>query len=157
MFWCWSIVAGASPAVDTSALPEREDPATWVRPPVPHWEVALLGGTIVNDPFLRPLLLGGTLTARPNPVSMGVVRTLDDLEALDKVDDPDAIATANQLHPSLHAGVIGRVLFGRNVGWYVDLRNLAFIEVVESDTLEMKNNLALSTGISFGVGTKPDP
>jgi outer membrane beta-barrel protein len=79
----------------------------------------------------------------------GVVNTLDDLVALQKEDDPAAQATANQFHPALSYGGGLRVLLNQSFALRVEGRGLSYIEVVESTTLEMKNNFALLGGISL--------
>lgn len=111
------------------------------------------GGALKFTPVYGVLLAG-----RRAPIAVdlsavigtGVVGTRDDLEALDKTSDPDARATESQLHPTLQLGVIGRVLLGPTVGWTVDARMLQYIEVIEADTLEMKQNVTVTTGISVG-------
>lgn len=79
----------------------------------------------------------------------GAVQTRDDLAALDKTDDPDAVATESQFHPSLVYGGGARIIFSQGFAARVEGRGLSFIEVVESDTLEMKNNFTLLASVSL--------
>jgi outer membrane beta-barrel protein len=81
----------------------------------------------------------------------GVVNTLDDLAALQKTDDPAAVASANQFHPALSYGGGLRVLLNQSFAIRVEGRGLSFIEVLESTTLEMKNNFMLLGGVSLFV------
>jgi len=80
---------------------------------------------------------------------MGAVLTSDDLEALQAEDEPDAIATANQTHPTTNFGGGLRVILGESVALRVEGRSLVYIETVSSVTLEMKNNFILQGGVSF--------
>lgn len=86
----------------------------------------------------------------------GVVNTRDDLEALSKTTDADALATESQLHPSLNYGGGLRVVFSKAFALRLEGRGLSFIEVVESDNLEMKNNFMLLTGASIFFGGKAE-
>jgi outer membrane beta-barrel protein len=79
----------------------------------------------------------------------GVVNTLDDLEALQKTDDPAALASQNQFHPALSYGGGLRVLLNESFALRVEGRGLSYIEVLESTTLEMKNNFTLVGGVSL--------
>jgi outer membrane beta-barrel protein len=79
----------------------------------------------------------------------GVVRTQDDLEALQKENDPDAQATENQFHPTLNFGGGARVILSESFAFRVEGRGLSYIEVIEGTTLEMKNNFALIASASL--------
>ena len=79
----------------------------------------------------------------------GVVNTVDDLEALQKTDDAASVATRNQYHPTLNFGGGIRVIFSETFAFRVEGRGLSYIEVLESTTLEMKNNFTLLTSLSF--------
>ncbi|MEQ1564957.1 MAG: outer membrane beta-barrel domain-containing protein [Myxococcota bacterium] len=79
----------------------------------------------------------------------GAVQTLDDLEALGKTTDARAIATQSQWHPSLTYGGGLRVVFNETFAARLEGRGLSYIEVIESDTLEMKNNFTLIAGGSI--------
>jgi len=73
--------------------------------------------------------------------SAGLVRTTDDLEALDTASNNDrAVATQHQLHPCLGAAFTAEVW--RDDGFGIRMRRdmIAFIETVNSTTLEMKAN-----------------
>ena len=79
----------------------------------------------------------------------GVVNTADDLTALDKENDLEAQATANQLHPTLNFGGGLRIILSEGFAVRVEGRGVSYIEVLEGTTLEMKNNVALLAGASF--------
>lgn len=79
----------------------------------------------------------------------GVVNTLDDLEALQKTGDPAAEISANQFHPALSYGGGLRVLLNESIAFRFEGRGLSFIEVLESTTLEMKNNFTVVGGVSL--------
>ncbi|MEZ4234858.1 MAG: outer membrane beta-barrel domain-containing protein [Myxococcota bacterium] len=79
----------------------------------------------------------------------GIVNTLDDLAALQKVGEPEAEATKSQFHPTLNYGGGARVIFGKSFAVRIEGRGLSYIEVLESTTLEMKNNFTLLAGASI--------
>lgn len=79
----------------------------------------------------------------------GAVNTRDDLKALQKERDPAATATASQFHPTLNYGGGARIIFGESFAVRFEGRGLSYIEVLESTTLEMKNNFTLLGGVSF--------
>ena len=79
----------------------------------------------------------------------GVVNTRDDLEALQKEDDPVAQATASQFHPTLNFGGGIRVIFSETFAVRTEGRGLSYIEVIEGTTLEMKNNFTLLASASI--------
>lgn len=83
----------------------------------------------------------------------GAVQTLDDLKALGKTTDELAIATESQWHPSLNYGGGIRVIFSESFAARLEGRGLSYIEVIESNTLEMKNNFTLlASGSIFFPG-----
>ncbi|MBA2319807.1 MAG: outer membrane beta-barrel domain-containing protein [Deltaproteobacteria bacterium] len=73
----------------------------------------------------------------------GVVGTRDDLEALQKENDPEALATQKQLHPTLNYGGGIRVILSKSFAFRFETRGMSYVEVIESSTLEMKNNVML--------------
>ncbi len=79
----------------------------------------------------------------------GVVNTVDDLEALQKELDPAAQVTQSQLHPTMNFGGGLRIVFSEAFAVRLEGRGLSYIEVLESTTLEMKNNFTLLAGASF--------
>lgn len=79
----------------------------------------------------------------------GVTGTKDDLEALGKTDEPEAVATESQLHPTLNFGGGLRVIFNPTFAMRVEARGMSYIEVLESTQLEMKNNVFLQVGGSI--------
>ena len=73
----------------------------------------------------------------------GIVNTRDDLVALDKATDPVAIATEKQFHPTLNYGGGLRVILSRSFAFRFETRGMSYVEVIQSSTLEMKNNVML--------------
>ena len=101
-----------------------------------YGKVALRGNNIINFDVYGAF-------------GMGVTRTKDDLEALQAEDDPIAIQTQVQVHPTTNFGGGARIIFNEAVAVRIDGRSLVYIETVNSTTLEMKNNFILSGGVSF--------
>ena len=101
-----------------------------------YGKVAVLGNNIVNFDIFGVF---GT----------GVVNTKDDLDALQKVDDPAAQVTQVQMHPTITFGGGLRVIFSEAFAVRLEGRGLSYIEVLESTTLEMKNNFTMLAGASF--------
>jgi outer membrane beta-barrel protein len=87
----------------------------------------------------------------------GFVNTIDDLEALQATDEAPAIATESQFHPTLNYGGGIRVIFNPGLAIRVEGRGLSYIEVLESTTLEMKNNMLLQAQASFLFGGNKEP
>jgi outer membrane beta-barrel protein len=79
----------------------------------------------------------------------GIVNTRDDLEALQKEGEPKAEATRSQNHPTLNYGGGVRVIFSKTFAARIEGRGLSYIEVLDSTTLEMKNNFTLLAGASI--------
>jgi outer membrane beta-barrel protein len=79
----------------------------------------------------------------------GIVNTRDDLEALQKTKDEDAIATEKQIHPTVNYGGGLRVALSKSFAVRLEARGMSYVEVVESNNLEMKNNMMLLVGASF--------
>lgn len=79
----------------------------------------------------------------------GIVNTRDDLVALQKENDPVAVATEKQFHPTLNYGGGLRVALSRSFALRIEGRGMSYIEVVESTTLEMKNNFMLLGSAQF--------
>jgi hypothetical protein len=72
--------------------------------------------------------------------SIGVVKTSDDLQALDTESGDDrAVVTQNQMHPCLGFVVTGEVWKGLT-GGRLRVDQVMYIETVNATTLEMKNN-----------------
>ena len=101
-----------------------------------YGKVALRGNNIINFDVYGAF-------------GMGITRTRDDLNALQAEDDPIALNTEVQIHPTTNFGGGARVVFNEFVAVRVDGRSLVYIETVNSTTLEMKNNFILSGGVSF--------
>lgn len=84
----------------------------------------------------------------------GVVGTSDDLELIGNEGEPRAEATRNQVHPTLSFGGGLRVAFNKTFALRFEARSLSYINVRESTTLELKNNLALMLGGSVFFGRR---
>jgi outer membrane beta-barrel protein len=79
----------------------------------------------------------------------GVVNTKDDLVALGQETNPEAQVTQSQFHPTLNFGGGLRIIFSESFAVRLEGRGLSYIEVLESTTLEMKNNFTVVAGASF--------
>jgi outer membrane beta-barrel protein len=101
-----------------------------------YGKVALLGRSIINFDLYGVF---GT----------GIVRTVDDLEALGAETDERAATSASQIHPTIGYGGGLRVIFTPAFAMRVEGRGLSYVEVLESTTLEMKNYMTLLVGVSF--------
>lgn len=80
---------------------------------------------------------------------LGATQTTDDLVALQAENEPDAIATQNQWHPTTVINVGARVAFNPTVAARIEGKSMSYIETVSSTTLEMKNNFILQGGVTF--------
>jgi outer membrane beta-barrel protein len=80
----------------------------------------------------------------------GIVQTSDDLVALgaDESDD-EAVATQNQWHPTTIIGGGLRVAFNRTVAIRLEGKSMTYVEVINSSTLEMKNNFIVQGSATF--------
>jgi outer membrane beta-barrel protein len=85
---------------------------------------------------------------------LGFVQTSDDLVALQAQDDPAAIATQNQTHPTTVFGGGARIAFNETLAVRVEGKSMSYIETISSTTLEMKNNVILQANASFFLGGK---
>lgn len=103
-----------------------------------YGKAAIRGRNIVNFDIYGKFGLGGTATS-------------DDLEALQQAGEPTAIATQNQFHPTTNFGGGARIIFNQNVAFRLEGRSMIYIETVDSNTLEMKNNFIIQAGVSFFV------
>ena len=82
-------------------------------------------------------------------VGTGIVHTVDDLEALQCEEETSCQATQSQNHPTTNFGGGFRVIFSENFAARLNVRNLSYVETVNSTTLEMKNNLLVTASASF--------
>lgn len=80
---------------------------------------------------------------------LGIVQTSDDLVALQATNDPAAIATQNQWHPTTTISVGTRIAFSPTVAVRLEGKSMSYIETVNSTTLEMKNNFIVQGGVTF--------
>jgi outer membrane beta-barrel protein len=123
------------------------------------------------SPDISKLTLAGSLSFQYSPIygkvavvgrrivnfdvfgnfGLGFARTTDDLDALQatEAENPEAVATQFQTHPTTNFGGGLRVIFGESIAARVEARSLIYIETVNSTTLEMKNNLILQASVSF--------
>jgi outer membrane beta-barrel protein len=101
-----------------------------------YGKVSVLGRRIVNFDLF------GTF-------GTGLVYTRDDLEALQAEDDPDAIATQAQYHPTTNFGGGFRIILNENLAIRLEGRSMIYVETVKSTTLEMKNNFMLLGSVAF--------
>jgi outer membrane beta-barrel protein len=79
----------------------------------------------------------------------GMVNTKDDLDALQKPDAEIAKNTEVQFHPTLNFGGGIRISFNPTFSLRFEGRGMSYVEVLESTTLEMKNNVMLQASASF--------
>jgi outer membrane beta-barrel protein len=80
----------------------------------------------------------------------GIVQTSDDLVALGaSEDDDEAVATQNQWHPTTIIGAGIRVAFNRTVAVRLEGKSMTYVEVINSSTLEMKNNFIAQGSVTF--------
>jgi hypothetical protein len=87
-------------------------------------------------------------------VGGAMVETTDDLELLQRTDDPAAQAAQNQLHPALSYGAVVRMGTGPRWSLRAEARGLAYVEALESVTLITKRPLFLSLGASAMLGRR---
>ncbi len=80
---------------------------------------------------------------------LGFTATSDDLVALQAVNEPDALNTQKQVHPTTVINVGARVAFNQTIAARIEGKSMSYIEVVNSSTLEMKNNFILQGGVTF--------
>ena len=109
--------------------------ATFAFSPI-YGKAAVLGRNIINFDIFGAF-------------GMGATRTVDDLEALQKVGDPVAEATQYQIHPTTNFGGGLRIIFNESTALRFEGRSLIYIETVDSTTLEMKNNFIVQGGLSL--------
>ncbi len=79
----------------------------------------------------------------------GVTNTVDDLVALQAVGVEEAELTENQVHPTTTIGGGARIAFSELLAFRTEVKSMTYIEVVKSETLEMKNNLVVQANVSF--------
>lgn len=92
-------------------------------------------------------LLGGRRTEVFVGTGIGIVRTQDDLVALQADNDPEALSTQNQIHPG-YSWLVGGT-FGGDVKVKAWIENFGYIETVMATTLERKSTLALGMGLQW--------
>jgi len=101
-----------------------------------YGKLAVVGGHIINFDLYGSF-------------GLGVVHTVEDLEALGTDTSTDAQATASQNHATINFGGGLRVIFTPSVAARLDVRSMVYNETVNSNTLEYKNPLLLTGGVSF--------
>ncbi|MBM4364878.1 MAG: outer membrane beta-barrel domain-containing protein [Deltaproteobacteria bacterium] len=80
---------------------------------------------------------------------LGVTNTIDDLVALQAVGVEEAELTEDQVHPTTTIGGGARIAFSELLAVRTEVKSMTYIEVVKSETLEMKNNLVVQANVSF--------
>ena len=100
-----------------------------------YGKAAILGRNIVNFDIYGKFGFGAT-------------QTKDDLTALDAVNDPKAISTQTQIHPTSNFGAGARVIFNNTTAARLEGRSMIYIETVNATTLEMKNNFLIQMSVS---------
>ena len=81
----------------------------------------------------------------------GVVETRDDLEALGKTTDPDALATERQVHPTLDLAASLDVGLSKRVLVRAGFANVRYTETLESDTRLGRSSVAWSLGPTLAL------
>ena len=81
-------------------------------------------------------------------VGGGALWTVDDLEDLQAVGVPDAIATERQIHPSLNWAVGPRVGLGKGWDGRIRLKGAHWIETLETVIRDRRAQLDLSVAIA---------
>jgi len=79
----------------------------------------------------------------------GFTNTVDDLVALQAVGVEEAELTEDQIHPTTTIGGGARIAFSELMALRTEVKSMTYIEVVKSETLEMKNNLVVQANVSF--------
>ena len=83
----------------------------------------------------------------------GFVQTKDDLTALQKEDDPQALSTEVQVHSTINTGIRLDTKFKQYVPTYsVSFSSIQYVETIDGTTLEMKNNFVLGFGLIMPIG-----
>jgi hypothetical protein len=151
-----AVVAAGSAGVSLGR-DDWKDVSQTLLPPEPPVE-GIVSLTAAGSLTLQLEPISGEIGRMPLRVGFlagpAVVRTRDDLAALDREDDPESIATEIQLHPALRYGAALRLNSGRPVGVQLQVDHLRWIEVLESSDLVLAGRLAVSAGIVWtpGVG-----
>ena len=81
-------------------------------------------------------------------LGFGLVQTAEDLDALDADGDSLALATANQVHPTLTWIAGPRIGLGKQLSATIRVRGAHWIETVESLYLEQMSVLQGTVGIA---------
>lgn len=79
---------------------------------------------------------------------IGAVTTEDDLVALQAENEPDAVATADQVHPAVVGGLLADVRI-QHFGVRFRVHDILYLETVNSTVLESKHNLLTATEAVF--------
>lgn len=114
------------------------------------WTVALPLGI---DPLRTDL--GPASTATQVYMGPAMMRTVDDLEALQAVGDPRAEATQFQTHVGVVWGLTTDILWPGNIGARFRLHRATHIETVNATTLQMKSNFMLGFEVLMLLSKPP--
>jgi outer membrane beta-barrel protein len=80
----------------------------------------------------------------------GFTMTQDDLEALNADSTSvEALNTANQTHPTTVFGGGARVAFNKSLAARLEVKSMSYVEVINSNSLEMKNYAIVQGNVSF--------
>lgn len=75
---------------------------------------------------------------------IGTAHSVDDLEALQCVDEPQCMDTADQWHLTAYYGLSGEIIWNDRYGFRVRLDRVRHIETINSTVLEMKTRQLIS-------------
>ncbi len=101
-------------------------------------------------PFVHPI--GRFQAATGAYAGFGAMYTEDDLEILIPNDDPEALATRDQLHPSTTWGLCSE-LGGDRVRGRLRIERTTYIETISSVWLEMKGNMIVALEVTVWPGS----
>ena len=77
------------------------------------------------------------------------LNTADQIDLIEEEQNEAAIASQSQFHPTINYGFGARIIFTEALAFRFEGRGLSYIEVIESTTLEMKNNFTIMASASF--------
>ena len=87
-------------------------------------------------------------------VGAGYVATRDDLYLLQAEDDPRAVATERQLHPTSVLGAGARVFLGPHVAVRLEGRALIYVETVDSGATQVETRPLAMVGLALAIPTR---
>jgi hypothetical protein len=90
-------------------------------------------------------------------VGSGLARTRDDLKALQAEDEPEAVATERQWHPTLDLGAALRVELSERASLQLSVAHAGWIETIDGTDLEKSGAWLLTASPVFHVRRQPKP